>query len=138
MNGHLGALKIYVETSHAKGQQDADGGFLKNQVDLSVYRESEIIQLASNFFNYCENHLKDNVRRKNSSFRDQVRHFILVAFRALNRSRIPVIINRYWNCHRTRKLLFKLLDKKRSIISVASIIYISPILQYLNGAFPSN
>ena len=36
---------------------------------------------------------------------------------------------------RTRKLLsFKLLDKKRSIISVASIIYISPILQCLNGA----
>ena len=36
---------------------------------------------------------------------------------------------------RTRKLLsFKLLDRKRSIISVASIIYISPILQCLNGA----
>jgi hypothetical protein len=100
------------------------------------------------------------VRRKNSSFRDKVRHFILVVFRALNRSRIPVIINRYWKCHltsngivftaingkgskivhgcyfdRTRKLVsFKLLDKKRSIISVASIIYISPILQCLNGA----
>jgi hypothetical protein len=28
-------------------------------------------------------------------------HFILVVFRALNRSRIPVIINRYWNCHVT-------------------------------------
>ena len=41
-------------------------------------------------------------------------------------------------CHfdRTRKLLsFKLLDKKRSIISVAYIIYISPILQCLHGAF---
>jgi hypothetical protein len=36
---------------------------------------------------------------------------------------------------RTRTLLsFKLLDRKRSIISVASIIYISPILQCLNGA----
>ena len=36
---------------------------------------------------------------------------------------------------RTKKLLsFKLLDKKRSIISFASIIYISPILQCLNGA----
>ena len=36
---------------------------------------------------------------------------------------------------RTRKLLsFKLLGKIRSIISVASIIYISPILQCLNGA----
>ena len=52
-------IRNYVETSHAKGPQDAAGGFLKNQVDLSVYRESEIIQLASNFFNYCENYLKD-------------------------------------------------------------------------------
>jgi hypothetical protein len=41
------------------------------------------------------------VHRKNSSFRDKVRHCILVVFRALNRSRIPVIINRYWNCHIT-------------------------------------
>jgi hypothetical protein len=28
-------------------------------VDLAVYRGSEIIQSASEFFNYCENHLKD-------------------------------------------------------------------------------
>ena len=49
----------YFETSHAKGPQDAACGFLKNQVDLAVYRGSEIIQSASNFFNYCENHLKD-------------------------------------------------------------------------------
>jgi hypothetical protein len=40
MNGHLGALKICL-------------------VDLAVYRGSEIIQSASDFFNYCENHLKD-------------------------------------------------------------------------------
>ena len=28
-------------------------------MDLAVYRGSEIIQSASGFFNYCENHLKD-------------------------------------------------------------------------------
>ena len=49
----------YFETNHAKGPQDAAGGFLKNQVDLAVYSGSEIIQSASNFFNYCENYLKD-------------------------------------------------------------------------------
>ena len=44
-----------------------------------------------------------------------------------------IVHGRYFD--RTRKLLsFKLLDEKRSIISVASIIYISPILQCLNGA----
>ena len=54
-------IRNYFETSHAKskGPQDAAGGFLKNQVDLAVYRGSEIIQSASEFFNYCENHLKD-------------------------------------------------------------------------------
>jgi hypothetical protein len=53
-------IKKYFETSHAKGPQNAAGGFfLKNQVDLAVYRGSEIIQSASDFFNYCENHLKD-------------------------------------------------------------------------------
>jgi hypothetical protein len=54
-------LSIFaIETSHAKskGPQDAAGGFLKNQVDLAVYRGSEIIQSASEFFNYCENHLR--------------------------------------------------------------------------------
>jgi hypothetical protein len=48
-------IRNYFETSHAKGPQDAAGGFLKNQVDLAVYRGSEIIQSASDFFNYCEN-----------------------------------------------------------------------------------
>jgi hypothetical protein len=52
-------IRKYFETSHAKGPQDAAGGFLKNQVDLAVYRGSKIIQSASDFFNYCENHLKD-------------------------------------------------------------------------------
>ena len=28
-------------------------------MDLALYRGSEIIQSASDFFNYCENHLKD-------------------------------------------------------------------------------
>ena len=28
-------------------------------MDLAVYHGSEIIQSASDFFNYCENHLKD-------------------------------------------------------------------------------
>jgi hypothetical protein len=52
-------IRSDFETGHAKCPQDAAGGFLKNQVDLAVYRGSEIIQSASEFFNYCENHLKD-------------------------------------------------------------------------------
>lgn len=44
---------------NAKGPQDPAGGFLKNQVDLAVYRGSEIMQSASDLFNYCElHHLK--------------------------------------------------------------------------------
>jgi hypothetical protein len=52
-------IRNSFETSHANSPQDDAGGFLKNQVDLVVYRGSEIIQTASDFFNSCENHLKD-------------------------------------------------------------------------------
>jgi hypothetical protein len=34
-------IRNYFETSHAKGPQDAAGGFLKNQVDLAVYVEAK-------------------------------------------------------------------------------------------------
>ena len=31
-------IRNYFETSHAKGVQDASGGYLKNQLDLAVFR----------------------------------------------------------------------------------------------------
>jgi hypothetical protein len=42
-------IRNYFETNHAKGPQDATGGFLKNHVDLAVYRGSEII-ISIRFF----------------------------------------------------------------------------------------
>lgn len=39
-------IRNFFETSHAKGPQDAAGGFLKNQADLAVIRGTCIIQDA--------------------------------------------------------------------------------------------
>ncbi|CAC5423669.1 unnamed protein product [Mytilus coruscus] len=52
-------IRNYFETSHANGSQDAAGGFLKNQVDMAVFRGNEIIQSPADFFKYCGKHLKD-------------------------------------------------------------------------------
>jgi hypothetical protein len=41
-----------VETTHAKGPQDAAGGFLKNQADLAVVRGKTSIQSAKDFFDF--------------------------------------------------------------------------------------
>ena len=54
--GELGYSKFirnFYETSHAKGPQDAAGGFLKHQADMAVLRGSEIILNAKRFFGLC-------------------------------------------------------------------------------------
>jgi len=52
-------IRNFFETSHAKGPQDAAGGFLKSQVDLAVLRGTTIVQNALDFYKYCEKNLKD-------------------------------------------------------------------------------
>jgi hypothetical protein len=46
-------LKNFFETAHAKGPQDAAGGFLKNQADLAVVRGKTSIKSAKDFFDFC-------------------------------------------------------------------------------------
>ncbi len=43
-------LRNYFETSHAKGPQDAAGGFLKKQADTAVLRGKAVIQDAESFY----------------------------------------------------------------------------------------
>ncbi|VDI47217.1 Hypothetical predicted protein [Mytilus galloprovincialis] len=44
----------FFETSHAKGPQDAAGGFIKRQADISVLRGNTVIQNAKDLFTFCE------------------------------------------------------------------------------------
>ncbi|CAG2231461.1 unnamed protein product [Mytilus edulis] len=48
----------FFETSHAKGPQDAAGGFIKRQADISVLRGNTVIQNAKDLFTFCESSLK--------------------------------------------------------------------------------
>jgi hypothetical protein len=61
IHGELGYSKIirnFYETSHAKGSQDAAGGFLKHQADMAVLRGSEMIQNANDFFDFVDSKLR--------------------------------------------------------------------------------
>ena len=52
----------FFETSHAKGPQDAAGGFIKRQADIAVLRGITIIQNAKDLFSFCNNDLKEPKR----------------------------------------------------------------------------
>ena len=45
-------FRNFYETSHAKGPQDAAGGFLKQQADMAVLRGKHIIQSAKDFYDF--------------------------------------------------------------------------------------
>ena len=47
----------FYETSHAKGPQDAAGGYLKQQADLAVLRGKRIIQSAEDFYQFVAKEL---------------------------------------------------------------------------------
>lgn len=60
--GTLNYSKIsrnFYETSHAKGPQDAAGGFLKKQADLAVLRGKCEIQSAKDFFQFANTNLTE-------------------------------------------------------------------------------
>jgi hypothetical protein len=42
----------FFETSHAKGPQDAAGGFIKRQADIAVLRGNTIIQNSKDCFHF--------------------------------------------------------------------------------------
>ena len=50
-------VRNFYETSHAKGPQDAAGGYLKQQADLAVLRGKTIIQSAKDFYEFVSEEL---------------------------------------------------------------------------------
>ncbi|CAC5384777.1 unnamed protein product [Mytilus coruscus] len=55
--GYAKILRNYFETSHARGPQDAAGGFIKKQADLAVIRGTHVIQSSSDLFDYAQSNL---------------------------------------------------------------------------------
>ena len=57
--GYKEAIRNYFEPSHAKGPQDAAGGYIKHQADLSVIRGKSVIQSADDLYKFAEKHLSN-------------------------------------------------------------------------------
>jgi hypothetical protein len=57
--GYKVVHRNFFETSHAKGSQDAAGGFIKREADIAVLRGITIIQNTKDLFSFCNNDLKE-------------------------------------------------------------------------------
>ncbi|CAG2205864.1 unnamed protein product [Mytilus edulis] len=52
-------FRNYFETSHAKGPQDAAGGYVKRQADLAILRRKATIQTAHDFYKFANENLQE-------------------------------------------------------------------------------
>ena len=60
--GYTKIIRNFFETSHAKGPQDAAGGFFKNQADLAVVRGQYLNKNAENLFQFAQEKLQNPKR----------------------------------------------------------------------------
>ncbi|XP_062600261.1 uncharacterized protein LOC134261881 [Saccostrea cucullata] len=56
--GYETMIRNFFETAHAKGAQDAAGGYIKREADLSVIRGRTVIQNGKDLYNFCEKNLR--------------------------------------------------------------------------------
>ncbi|CAC5396610.1 unnamed protein product [Mytilus coruscus] len=56
--GYDSIIRNFFETAHAKGAQDAAGGYIKREADFSVIRGRSSIQNGKDLFNFCNNNLQ--------------------------------------------------------------------------------
>jgi hypothetical protein len=52
--GYFKVIRNFFETSHARGPQDAAGGFIKKQADLPVIRGTHVIQSSRDLFDFAD------------------------------------------------------------------------------------
>ena len=58
--GYESVIRNFFETAHAKGAQDAAGGFIKREADLSVIRGRTSIQNGKDLFDFCNKNLQQS------------------------------------------------------------------------------
>ena len=80
-------IRNYFETSHAKGVQDASGGYLKSQLDLAIFRGSVVIQSAHDVYMYCQNNLQDT---KSETCKRRIFRYVGEIDRSINKIFKPV------------------------------------------------
>ena len=69
-------IRNFFETAHAKGAQDAAGGYIKRAADMSVIRGRSIIQNGKDFFDFCVKNLttpkSDRCKRRIFTYIDSI------------------------------------------------------------------
>ena len=55
--GYSKVIRIFFETSPARGPQDAAGGFIKKEADLAVIRGTHAIQSLRDLFDFAQSNL---------------------------------------------------------------------------------
>jgi hypothetical protein len=86
-------IRNYYETAHAKGPQDAAGGFLKNQADYAVLRGKATIQCAKDLYKFAEENLQQP-KCKNGNYKRRIFRYVESIPRDNNRNFKPVSQNR--------------------------------------------
>ncbi|CAC5378511.1 unnamed protein product [Mytilus coruscus] len=90
--GYAKILPNYFETSHARGPQDAAGGFIKKQADLAVIRGTHVIQSSSDLFDYAQSNLSTTADSSKCSRR--IFRYVDSVNRDRDRNFLPVKENR--------------------------------------------
>ncbi|CAC5393263.1 unnamed protein product [Mytilus coruscus] len=90
--GYAKILRNYFETSHARGPQDAAGGFIKKQADLAVIRGTHVIQSSSDLFDYAQSNLSTTADSSKCSQR--IFRYVDSVNRDRDRNFLPVKENR--------------------------------------------
>ena len=65
----LHTFRNYFETSHAKGEQDAVGLYIKQKVGMAVLRGEVSVRSAQDMYQYLERNFTDPVCDKTMAFR---------------------------------------------------------------------
>jgi hypothetical protein len=86
-------IRNYYETAHAKGPQDAVGGFLKNQADYAVLRGKATIQCAKDLYKFAEEN-PQQPKCKNGNYKRRIFRYVESIPRDNNRNFKPVSQNR--------------------------------------------
>jgi hypothetical protein len=79
----------YYETAHAKGPQDAAGGFLKSQADYAVLRGKATIQCAKDLYKFVEENLQQP-KCKNGKYKRRIFRYVESIPRDNNRNFKPL------------------------------------------------
>ena len=88
--GYSKIIRNFFESCHGKGSQDAAGGLLKNQADMTVIRGKAKIRSTRELFEFAENNLKtsrSHACKRRFSDTDMLRKYLVQIRGTLNQSK---------------------------------------------------